>query len=210
MLNRNVEINGVVWNTHTVVSATFIPLTEIIVTVKSSLSSDVEIDNSIETSYSISWNNLLDVDFENLDILMQTLENIVWGLPEFEEYVDMNASLNTVLDILTDEQAQQVVGLYPAWVPNMAYTVGDRVKHNDILYRCVQAHTSQTDWEPDKTPALWASTAPDNVIPDWVQPIGSQDAYMLGDKVRHKGSIWKSTLAGNVWEPGVYGWDIVN
>lgn len=27
-----------------------------------------------------------------------------------------------------------------------------------------------------------------------------------GDKVSHNGSHWTSTVDGNVWEPGVYGW----
>lgn len=39
----------------------------------------------------------------------------------------------------------------------------------------------------------------------WAQP-GSTNPYMLGDKVRHNGKIWMSTIDNNVWEPGVYGW----
>ena len=30
--------------------------------------------------------------------------------------------------------------------------------------------------------------------------------YLQGDKVRHKGSIWISTMDGNIWEPEIYGW----
>jgi hypothetical protein len=43
-------------------------------------------------------------------------------------------------------------------------------------------------------------------IPDWVQPLGATDAYAAGAQVRHNGTIWTSTVDGNVWEPGVYGW----
>ena len=45
-------------------------------------------------------------------------------------------------------------------------------------------------------------------IPDWVQP-DSTNPYMVGDRVRHNDSIWESTVDNNVWEPGVYGWDVV-
>ena len=44
------------------------------------------------------------------------------------------------------------------------------------------------------------------VTPDWVQPTGAQDAYALGAQVMHGGFKWQSTVAANVWEPGVYGW----
>lgn len=45
--------------------------------------------------------------------------------------------------------------------------------------------------------------------PAWVQPVGSEDAYPLGAEVTHNGFVWVSTVAANVWEPGVYGWDKV-
>lgn len=35
----------------------------------------------------------------------------------------------------------------------------------------------------------------------------STNPYSKGDKVTHNGKTWRSTIAGNVWEPGVYGWE---
>ena len=55
-----------------------------------------------------------------------------------------------------DETALTGVELFPMWAISRAYAVDDRVQHNGTLYKCVQAHTSQADWTPDKTPALWA------------------------------------------------------
>ena len=49
---------------------------------------------------------------------------------------------------------------------------------------------------PDQSPAT----------PAWVQPTGAQDAYALDAVVTYNGFTWKSTVANNVWEPGVYGW----
>jgi hypothetical protein len=43
-----------------------------------------------------------------------------------------------------------------AWAPNVSYAVGALATYNGTTYRCIQAHTSQTGWEPPNTPALWA------------------------------------------------------
>ena len=107
---------------------------------------------------------------------------------------------------LNDEDALQGVELFPAWEPNFEYTVDSRIKYQDILYKCVQSHTSQSDWTPDATPALWTEVSLDE-FPEWKQPTGAQDAYMKDDKVSHNGSHWISTVDSNVWEPGVYGWN---
>ena len=110
---------------------------------------------------------------------------------------------------LADEDALQAVKLYPAWATDTAYTVGKRIRYNYTLYRCVQAHTSQADWTPDVTPALWTVVSLDE-WPEWVQPTGAQDAYAKGDKASHNGKHWVSDVDGNAWEPGVYGWSEVN
>lgn len=108
---------------------------------------------------------------------------------------------------LSDEDALEGVTLYPAWEANKPMTAGERVRHEGILYRVLQAHTSQAGWEPDKAPSLFAKVlipSPD-VIPEWEQP-DSTNPYMKGDKVTHGGKTWVSEIDNNVWEPGVYGW----
>lgn len=40
--------------------------------------------------------------------------------------------------------------MFAAWTAGVAYTVGQLRNYGEKLYRCVQAHTSQTGWEPDK------------------------------------------------------------
>lgn len=107
---------------------------------------------------------------------------------------------------LSDEEALTVRELFPIWESEKNYSVGDRIRYNDTLYKCVQAHTSQSGWTPDITPALWVVVSLDE-YPEWVQPIGVQDAYNKGDKVSHNDKHWISTIDVNVWEPGVYGWD---
>ena len=107
---------------------------------------------------------------------------------------------------LSDEDALEAIELYPAWKTGTAYAVDERIRYGETLYRCVQAHTSQADWTPDITPALWTVVSLDE-FPEWVQPTGAQDAYRIGDKVSHNDKHWVNTLDYNTYEPGVYGWD---
>lgn len=109
---------------------------------------------------------------------------------------------------LSDADALDCIELYPLWQLGTAYTVDFRVRDGQTLYKCVQAHTSQADWEPHLTPALWTVVSLDE-WPEWVQPTGAQDAYRKGDKVSHNGKHWVNTVDYNVYEPGVFGWDEV-
>ena len=113
--------------------------------------------------------------------------------------------IQTAINYLPDEEAETVTALFPDWETDKAYAVGDRVKFNELLYRCVQAHTSQADWTPDVVPALWVRTSTEE-WPEWIQPTGAHDAYSKGDKVSHNEKHWVSDIDANVYEPGVFGW----
>ena len=107
----------------------------------------------------------------------------------------------------TDEQALQVPELYSVWSPDgVSYKIGERIRYNDVLYKVLTDHTSQESWKPDVSPSLFTKVLiPDpEVIPDWEQPT-AENAYMTGDKVKHKGKVWESLVDNNVWEPGVIG-----
>lgn len=56
---------------------------------------------------------------------------------------------------LSDGEAASVPELITAWAYPVAYAEGDRRSYGGKVYKCRQAHTSQADWMPDKTPALW-------------------------------------------------------
>ena len=122
--------------------------------------------------------------------------------------VALRIAIDGAADMLTDEQATAVPEIYFPWRwDGIEYAVGDRRTDGGVLYRCLQAHTSQPEWQPSLTPSLWAKVLiPDTEeVPEWVQP-DSTNAYSMGDKVRHNGKTWTSDINGNVWEPGVYGW----
>lgn len=116
--------------------------------------------------------------------------------------------INVLISELTDDDAYEVTDLFGPWQESTTYALDDRVKYNDKLYKCVQAHTSQSDWTPDVTPALWTEVPPPGQIPVWVQPTGAQDAYMTGDKVKYpdeNSDVYVSLVDNNVWVPTTEG-----
>lgn len=109
----------------------------------------------------------------------------------------------------TDAQALEVAGLYPEWSDITAGTVlrtGDRVNYEGTLYRVIQEHCKQENWNPVKASSLFTKILiPDpEVIPEWEQPDAS-NAYAAGDVVTHNDRTWESLTDNNVWEPGAAG-----
>lgn len=146
-------------------------------------------------------------DFQKQTAILQAQEASRPLTAEEVSRMLISAQINTLT--VDDTTALRMVSFYPEWVTDTAYAAGFKVQFGGILYRCLTAHTSQDGWTPDAAPSLWANVLiPDeNVIPAWEQP-GSTNAYMKGDKVTHNGSTWVSTVDNNVWEPGVYGWEL--
>ena len=112
---------------------------------------------------------------------------------------------------LSDEDALGGIELFPAWAAGITYAAYIRVRYGDKLYKCVQAHTSQSDWTPPETPALWTEVAKPGEIPVWRQPTGVQDAYMKGDKVHYPDAdspVYESLMDYNTYSPEAYpaGW----
>lgn len=124
------------------------------------------------------------------------------------EAIAYRSKIEAAASTMTDNNALEAVELFPAWTVGKAYVVGDRVRYNSTLYKCVQAHTAQADWTPDATPALWVAVSLDE-YPEWVQPTGAHDAYNTGDKVSYNGKHYISTIDANTYAPDVYGWEVV-
>lgn len=109
----------------------------------------------------------------------------------------------------SDEKALENIYLYPEWKVGIDAVKDKRYRFGETLYKCIQPHKTQADWTPDVTPALWTVVSLEE-WPEWVQPIGAQDAYNQGDKVSHNEKHWISDVDANVWEPSVYGWSEAN
>lgn len=117
---------------------------------------------------------------------------------------------------LPDEDALNAKELYPKWEIGIECTADTRYFYNDELYRCNQTHTSQSDWTPDITPALFTKVALPEEILVWKRPTGAHDAYDYGDKVYYPAKdddIYISVYDGkNSWSPDEYpqGWEKVS
>lgn len=124
---------------------------------------------------------------------------------------ELRAQFVKLREMATDEMSLQVPNLYPIWREEMDYVVGERVLYNDVLYKVLQAHTSQADWTPDVATSLFAKVLiPDeDIIPEWEQP-DSTNGYMIGDKVMYNGLVYVSIVDNNVWTPDAYGWEVVD
>lgn len=67
----------------------------------------------------------------------------------------LRASMDVAAGYLTDEQAARAPLLYHKWVVGEEVKLGDRRYYEPRLYKCIIAHTTQTDWTPDLTPSMW-------------------------------------------------------
>lgn len=135
---------------------------------------------------------------------------VVFGIREKTAEEMQKDDIQTAISYLSDEQASTVISLYPAWQEKVDYTVGERIKYDGKLYKCIQDHTSQSDWTPDVAVSLWAEilTGTGEEILEWKQP-ESTNPYMKGDKVLYNEKRWISDVDNNIWEPGVFGWTII-
>ena len=121
----------------------------------------------------------------------------------------LRKALQMFANTLTEEQAMEVAAVYDPWAVGKAYAAGEFLTYgvNGVgdpqLYKVAQAHTSQNDWKPDITPALYTAIGlDDSGYPVWSQPTGAHDAYDTGDIVNYNGTLYVSNIDGNTTVPG--------
>lgn len=134
---------------------------------------------------------------------------------EFEQIwtAIMKLAVKQARQVTDNTEALSLQILYKQWDNQIGKTlqVGEYINYNGILYKVLQQHTVQAEWIPDLTPSLFAKVLVDptgETILEWQQP-ESTNPYMKGDKVTHNGQTYICDIDDNVWEPGVYGWSIV-
>ena len=69
-------------------------------------------------------------------------------------------TVDGLLADLPDETYTNVVALFPDWTTGETVAVGTVRQFDGVLYRVVQAHTTQADWTPPTVPALLAVVTP--------------------------------------------------
>ena len=93
------------------------------------------------------------------------------------------------LDIDTEsEKILSVPSAFPKYKVGQLYKAKDIFRHGENavgdaqLYLVLQDHTSSEEWTPDTATSLYKKIGvTEDGSPEWVQPLGSSDAYMKGD-----------------------------
>lgn len=108
---------------------------------------------------------------------------------------------------INDITIAEYPNLFPIWDENWTGKAGTILQDEGSLYRSIHDVGPGQNTKPSETPAMWTRIAdPTEEWPEWIQPIGTHDAYAVGAKVSHAGKRWTSDVDANIWEPGVYGW----
>lgn len=126
-------------------------------------------------------------------------------------------ALQMFCQTLDEDAALEVAAIYPAYAVGKAYKAGEfftygvNAVEDPQLYKVAQDHTSQADWLPDATPALYTAIGLTAAgYPVWTRPTGAHDSYGMGDIVDYNGTLYKSLIDGNVYSPEEYpaGWEV--
>nr|DAL22737.1 MAG TPA_asm: ChiA1-BD-binding domain protein [Caudoviricetes sp.] len=122
---------------------------------------------------------------------------------------------------LSKEQQENILNQYKPYQIGKTYEENEKFTYKDKVYEVIQAHTSQTTWLPESTPALYKEYlnveiknqdgSKTEVVKEFIQPTGAHDAYNKGDKVLFKGKIYKSKIDANTFSPEQFadGWEEV-
>ena len=84
------------------------------------------------------------------------------------------------------------------WIPSESVEVGWQRTYDGTTYECIQAHTTQSDWTPPATPALWS------IVSEPTDEWQAWTAYTIGDVVSYQGLLYEcrqSHTSQPGWEP---------
>lgn len=161
--------------------------------------------------FDVYLNDTLGLCFRTED--SKIVEEIGVDSTTIEEFQEKMAVLT---GMLSDDQAKDNVILFRNWKTGKLYKKDDRIRYEGDLYKCLQDHTSQSDWTPSAAPSLWAvlyidpSKVDENgeVVPQEWHKTDSTNPYMTGDKVIFNEDVYESLIDNNSWSPAEYpaGW----
>ena len=119
-----------------------------------------------------------------------------------QESKEIRKAIDTFAGNQTDETLLDNKAAFEWWHPGITAGKDKIYRFGDDLYRCIQPHTTQDDWTPDKVPALFVKISLEE-YPQWRQPTGAHDAYKKGAKVSDEGKRWISNKDVNIYKPGL-------
>lgn len=108
---------------------------------------------------------------------IELLNSEEWTYPEGEQPV-INRQFSRLLALdeldkeateeintydLSPSEALQVKDRYPEWETGINVKTGERYRVEDVLWECIQAHTTQDNWKPSMaTASLWKTVDEDH------------------------------------------------
>lgn len=154
---------------------------------------------------------MLDIDLSSLsrdelhELRKRVTEEInALTLRDNAEHIADNALRTYRLAVERGVPAGEVVQWVQPTGAHDAYPKEWTVLHDNKLW--VSTVTGNV-WEPGVSG--WMEHAEDDSYPTWVQPSGAHDAYPRDYIVIHNEGVYRSTVNANVWEPGVFGWELI-
>lgn len=114
-----------------------------------------------------------------------------------------HAEIMALLEGADDAKRSKVPLMHDPWQVDRECATGDVLRHGEHLYRCLQSHTSQADWPPDKAPSLWVQIMYRDgyrIIP---KVITSPEAFAYGELGWEDDVLYRSLRDGNAFPPSV-------
>ena len=159
--------------------------------------------------------NIFEVEFSCLSETDKKLSEFAELGKNLGQRIDASKSVTSIVfaalaqnETLDDTTISEHADIFPKWDENWTGKKGSIVLDGDTLYRSIHDVGKGQNVKPSDNPSMWIPIGrPGEEFPDWSQPLGAHDAYGKGDKVSHNNKKWISTVDGNSWEPGIYGWE---
>lgn len=157
-----------------------------------------------DKSFIAQREDLKEVTGQIPDDLFLSLKDLVEGTKTQEELEEevKEKEKEKLIDIIngktTDDEKLQLIDIYDEWILGKAYVTDDYVQYQDKLYKCLQAHTSQGDWTPDKAVSLWAQIGTTNPDTGLEELYPSSTNLYSKDKIgTYEGHVYKSNYDNN-------------
>lgn len=106
-------------------------------------------------------NKVVEFELSREEIAQEQAKNRAHELQQRARSLDLSEVLALLIPgvintaQVDDNTALRMRGYYPQWQSGADYTVGYKVQYGDRLWRCRQAHSAITGWEPPNVESLW-------------------------------------------------------
>lgn len=154
---------------------------------------------------------------KELDQIIDAVSTLVGREIKSQNAAQLFFAVQKFAATLDETAAMEIATVYPSYEIGKAYKAGDYFTsgENNVgdpqLYVVLQSHTSAVEWTPDTAVSLYKTVGiTEEGYAEWSQPVGSTDAYNIGDIVSYNGTLYRSVINANVWSPTDYpvGWEI--